>query len=124
MKNFAALALAGAIILSTLSPAFAAPPPQLPAKVPSPFGFSTLLCTADALSGGADPPTDSPIILFGGQVKIESLSLVTITTTPDIFQITVKITHGKKSSQHIIMFMDDGSSPDTLNCGDTIVGVS
>jgi hypothetical protein len=123
MKKFATLALAGAITLSTLSPLFAAPPTQVSAKIPSPFGFSTLLCTADALLAGAELPTDSPIILFGGQVKIESLSNVTTTTTPDILQINVKITHGKKSSQHILLFMDDGSSPDTLNCGDTIVGV-
>jgi hypothetical protein len=96
-------------------------PSQIPpTQTPTPLGFSTLLCTADALVGGASLPGD-PIVLFGGQVIIEATSAVG--TSNGFSAIDVKITHGKSSSEHTITFIDTDLSG-TLNCGDTIVSVS
>jgi hypothetical protein len=120
MNQFASVALAGALCLSTISPVLSAQPPQIPTTAPTPLGFSTLVCVADALVGAA-LPSGEPIVLFGGQVKIESVS--DIYSANDILAIDVKIAHGKKSSQHTITFTDDGLSPNTLNCGHAIVAI-
>jgi hypothetical protein len=130
MRKFAIYALAGILSLSAISVASAQvrgqkptqiPPIQSPgAHTPTPLGFSTLLCVADALVGGVSLPGD-PIVLFGGQVIIEATSAVV--TSNGLSAINVNITHGKSSSEHTITFIDTDSSG-TLNCGDTIVSVS
>jgi len=124
MKKVAVYALAGFLVLP-LSAVSAAPSRQKPSTIPptqspTPLGFSTLLCTADALIGGASLP--GSIELFAGQVIIESTSGISSPAT-GLLAIDVQISHGTSSSNHTITFIDTDSS-NTLNCGDGIVSVS
>lgn len=124
MKKFVTCALALSLSIPAISTALAQPnqipPVQVPpAQRPSPQGFGTLLCLADALLGGAALPGD-PIVLFGGQVVIDDIS--TLQSSNGLLAIDVRITHGTSFSDHTVTFIDANSSG-TLNCGDTIVSV-
>ena len=123
MKQLFTVILAAFVFFVTLPPVFAARAPQAQGhhqQVPTPQGFSTLLCLADALLGGAELPGD-PIILFGGQVIVQATSPVS--SSNGVSTITVEIIHGKSSSEHTITFIDVNENV-KLDCGDTIISVS
>jgi hypothetical protein len=75
---------------------------------------------ADALAGG-NTLSGGPVVLFGGQVIIETTSAVVSYT--GYSALNVKITQGLSSREHTIRFVDTNSSG-TLNCGDTILSVA
>ena len=113
-RTFTIFALAGSLSLAMMLPAFA---------TPTPAGFNTLLCLADALlDGAASIPGDTPISLFGGQVAI--VPLVSIVAADGISTIDVRVTHGGDSNDHRVTFVDNAGPVGALNCGDTIVLVS
>lgn len=90
---------------------------------PTPRGFSTLLCVADALLvGGASLSTEGDTItLFGGKVLVEAIS--NVTPGAEFSTIDVRITHGNDFSEHTVRFIDSTEPFNTLNCGDTILAV-
>jgi hypothetical protein len=77
---------------------------------------------AETLLDTAELPSAEPIVLFGGQVSIDAISTVS-SPSAGVSAIDVVITHGDKSNQHTITFIDVSTSG-TLNCGDTILPVS
>jgi len=124
MKKLIVFVFSGFLFLTSIPPVFAkGPQGQAPqGKGTTPLGFSTLLCVADGVLGGASLSTiGDTIVLFGGQVILQAMS--SVTTSNGVSTIMVQITHGTSSSTHTITFVDRDSN-NALNCGDTIVSVS
>jgi hypothetical protein len=125
MKKFSAFLVSGFLFLATIPPVFAKGQQTQgrQGQGTTNLGFSTLLCVADGVLGGASlSTTGDTIVLFGGQVVLEALSSVTAPSN-GFSSITVEITHGTSSSTHTITFVDRDSNS-ALNCGDPIVSVS
>ncbi len=117
-----ALLLALSIPINAISrggPPFTSPG-SLATLGPQPQGFSTLLCLADALLGGASlKNAGDTITLFGGQVVVKAAS--DVRTVNGVSEIDVQVIHGDSFSDHTIRFIDNGDG--ALDCGDTIVAV-
>ena len=102
MKRLVMLVAFGVLAIVLVGPSFA----QIPAR-----GFSVLLCVAEGAGSGPGNAQVSFEIVPGTDVQIDG----------DIRQVDVKIHHGESSSDHTVVYEDDGNQH--LNCGDAILSV-